>query len=286
MKNILTIDVEEWFVVEVLRSKFSVEDWPSLTSRVVQNTRSILALLQQKNVHATFFILGWCAERQPDLIREIAAEGHEIGCHSFHHYRVDSLTPEKFREDTKRAIDAITEACGVRPLGYRAPSWSINSSTPWAFEILAELGFQYDSSLFPIKHDIYGAPDAPRYLFRMNLPGGRSLLEIPASTVRKFGKNFPVTGGGYLRHSPYWFSKSMVASLNKEGLPAMVYLHPWEIDPEPPYIPGLGLVTRMRAYGSTDIFGMKLERLLDDFDFTTAASFISESNRNRIGFEK
>ncbi len=286
MHNILTVDLEEWFVVEALSSYYAYEDWGSLSSTVVENSRRLLYLFDRGKVRATWFILGYCAERYPDLIREIADHGHEIACHSYRHVKVNRLTPEAFRKDTEQAMEAIVDAIGYPPQGYRAPSWSINAQVPWAFEILAELGFSYDSSIFPIKHDLYGVPDAPRSLFKMNLPSGRTLWELPCSTYRTMGRNLPLAGGGYLRHSPYWYSRMMVRRLNDRQLPALVYIHPWELDPDPPYVPGLKLLQRFRMYGSTAYFGLKLERLLSDFQFQTVSDFVASQTKKRIGFER
>ncbi len=284
-RNVLTVDLEEWFVVEVLAGRFKPEEWPSLPATVSRNTHRLLELFRRKDRRATFFVLGWCADRYPQLMRDIVDAGHEIACHSFYHSRVDAMTPEQFREDTRRVAQAVTSATGVKPIGYRAPSWSLSPSTSWAFEILADLGFEYDSSIFPIKHDLYGVPQAPRKIFRMILPNGRFLWEIPASTIRFLGQNLPVTGGGYLRHSPYWYSRAMIRRLNREGLPAVVYIHPWELDPDLPRIEGLSALQRFRTYGSTSVLAMKLERLLGDFDFTPMAEYVTSMTRRKIGFE-
>lgn len=284
--NILTVDLEEWFVVEVLSDRYRFDEWNELPSTVVKNCHRLLELFRRKEVRATWFVLGWIADYYPDLIREIASYGHEIGCHSYRHIRVDSLSPEQFREDTKRAMEAITRAINVHPVGYRAPSWSISSKTPWAFEILAELGFSYDSSIFPIKHDLYGMPKGPRKMFKMTFENGRSLYEIPSSTWRIMGHNIPVSGGGYLRHSPYWYIRMMIKRLNKNDLPVMIYLHPWEIDPDLPRVEGLTTMQKFRTYGSTSLFRYKLERLLDDFAFICAADYISVKTKRKIGFER
>ena len=189
--NVLTVDLEEWFVVEALTGKHGKQEWENLPSTLEKNTRRLLDLFRRKRVTATFFVLGWCAERHQDLVAEIYNQGHEIACHSYYHRRVDLMDPDEFREDTMRSVDAIMMACGVRPRGYRAPSWSINDRIPWAFEILAQLGFDYDSSIFPIKHDIYGMPKGPRHLFRMKFENDLTLYEIPASTYRMLGRNIP-----------------------------------------------------------------------------------------------
>ncbi|RKX28462.1 MAG: polysaccharide deacetylase family protein [Candidatus Zixiibacteriota bacterium] len=282
--NILTVDLEEWFVVEALSGLISREDWSKLPSTVVRNTRRLLELFRIREVSSTWFVLGWVAEQHPDLIREIQQEGHEIACHSYAHIRVNKLEPDSFRRDTKLAIEAITKAIGYSPIGYRAPSWSIDPTTPWAFKVISELGFEYDSSIFPIKHDIYGVPDGPRYTFKMNLENGRVLYEIPASTYRLFGKNIPFGGGGFLRHSPYWYSRRMIRHLNKHNQPVLVYIHPWEIDSNPPQIEGLSAMQRFRTYGSTSVFISKLDRLLKDFQFYSMGEYIKEFKKRRIGF--
>ncbi|MBD3403604.1 DUF3473 domain-containing protein [candidate division GN15 bacterium] len=284
-RNLLTVDLEEWFVVEILRERYPQETWQTLPSTLAVNVRRLLSLFHEKQVKATWFILGWCAEHHPVIIEEIAALGHEIACHSYWHRRVDQMTPETFREDTQRAVDAIYNATGVMPRGYRAPSWSINNRVAWAFDVLAELGFEYDSSIFPIKHDLYGMPSGPRELFSMQCTNGRELYEFPNSTYRLMGRNVPVSGGGYLRHSPYWYSRQMIRKLNDDGRPSMIYLHPWELDPNPPQVEGLSPVQWFRTYGSTDIFAYKLNRLLSDFRFVTIGEYIDERTRVSTGVE-
>lgn len=284
--NLLTVDLEEWYVVEVLQQRFAFDDWPALKSTVVTNTRNLLRMFDRYQVNATFFVLGWVAEKHPHLVAEIADSGHEVACHSYRHRRVDKLSPEAFREDTVRALEAIVRATGDRPRGYRAPSWSLNGSCTWAFKILADLGFEYDSSIFPIKHDLYGMPDGPRHLFKMYFDNGLSLWEMPSTTFRVFGLNLPMAGGGYLRHSPYWYTRNMVSRLNAQKQPAMVYIHPWELDPNPPGVSGLSPIQRFRVYGSTALFGQKLERLLSDFEFTTITDYINTYGKKRIGFER
>ncbi len=286
MRNVLTVDLEEWFVVEILSDRFDKESWDSLPSRVEDNTYLLLELFERKRVFATFFALGWVAERRPQLMKDIVGAGHEVACHSYWHRRVDELTQEEFEEDTRKAIDVIGEVCGAKVDGYRAPSWSINSSNVWALEILAKLGFRYDSSIFPVKHDFYGDIHAPRKLVRLEVGENRSLLEFPATTVRLFGHNLPIAGGGYLRHSPYWYSSMMIRRLNHEGQPAMVYVHPWEFDTSHPKIDGIGLRDRFRQYSSIKSFQRKLERLLDEFTFVPIGSYIEMASRRPIGFHR
>lgn len=282
--NLLTVDLEEWFVVEALSERYNRDRWQEMPSTLVKNSLRLLELFRRHDVRATFFVLGYCAEMYPDLIAEIHANGHEIACHSYFHRRVDQLDPQEFRLDTRRAVNAIVKACGDRPIGYRAPSWSINDSVPWAFEILSELGFEYDSSIFPIKHDLYGMPKGPREMFRMKFDQGRFLYEVPASTYRLLWWNLPIAGGGYLRHCPYWYSRRIINRLNRHGRPAVVYIHPWEIDPEPPPVAGLTAVQRLRTYGSTATLVIKLEKLLRDFRFTTIQHYIQKQRQRQIGF--
>jgi polysaccharide deacetylase family protein (PEP-CTERM system associated) len=285
VSNILTVDLEDWFVVENLKGNVDQTDWPKLKHRIEENTIALLQIFRQHGVHATFFVLGWMAEHYPHLIGELTYSGHEIACHSYAHHRVDMLDKDKFREDTQRAMEVILRTSGHQPLGYRAPSWSINSRVPWAWEVLADLGFKYDSSVYPIKHDIYGEPDAPRDIYRLSLESGRTLYELPASTVRLAGRNMPIGGGGYLRLSPYWYTSSMIRKQNAKGRPVMVYIHPWEIDVEQPRIEGLTPFQKYRQYGSLSTMARKLHRLLSEFDFMTALDYVNVSTRKPIGFE-
>jgi polysaccharide deacetylase family protein (PEP-CTERM system associated) len=282
--NILTVDLEEWFVVEALSERLDRNQWDLLESTVIKNCHRLLELFRRHDTTSTWFVLGWVARRRPDLIAEIEAEGHEIGCHSYFHRRVDKLTADEFRDDTRKALDAINAAVQRRPRGYRAPSWSINDTVPWAFEVLAELEFDYDSSIFPIKHDIYGMPHGPREIHRMHLKDDHVLYEIPASTYQLMGRNIPIGGGGFLRHSPYWYSSRIIRQLNAQGQPVIVYMHPWEIDPHPPRIGGLNGLQRYRMYGSTGIFYHKLDRLLSEFSFCGTADYLRLMKRHKIGF--
>jgi polysaccharide deacetylase family protein (PEP-CTERM system associated) len=284
--NILTVDLEDWFVVENLKGKIDYINWDTCKSRVVINTEKLLELFEIHNVRATFFVVGWVADRFPHLIKRIALMGHEIACHSYRHIMANKVEKDIFRSDTEMAIQAIRRACDMSPVGYRAPSWSLNSQTPWAFEILANLGFIYDSSIFPVKHDIYGDPMAPRDPFKMKLENGRYLYEIPASTINVFGKNLPVCGGGYLRHSPLWYTSSVIRSMNKDGRSAVIYVHPWELDNNLPRIKGLTLFQKYRQYGSIPTLLRKLDKLLAEFDFCPAQKYIQVLSRKPIGFER
>jgi len=213
---------------------------------VEPNTRRLLELLAKLNVHATFFVLGWVAERFPALVREIAASGHELGCHSYWHRLIYNLGRAEFREDTRRAKNVIEQIAGQAVSGYRAPTYSVTDRSVWALDILAELGFTYDSSIFPIHHDRYGMPGAPRAPFRFETPSG-PMTEFPITTFRLAGHNLPVGGGGYLRLLPRLYTRLGLKRVEKEGLPIVIYIHPWEVDPEQPRLPGR-LSSRIRHY--------------------------------------
>lgn len=282
--NVLTVDLEEWFVVEIFSKRIDKSEWPSLPTRIEDNSYQLLEVLERYETQATFFILGWVAERYPALIADIAKAGHEIACHSYWHRRVDRLTPDEFRVDTLKALEVIEKASGVRARGYRAPSWSVNSNNIWALDVLADLDFVYDSSIFPVKHDIYGDLNAPSRLVSLKVAGGKTILEFPATTVRLFGRNIPVAGGGYLRHSPYWYSSMMIRRLNRDGFPAVVYVHPWEFDSSQPRVYGIGFRDRFRQYSSIKSFPAKFERLLTDFKFAPMHKFIENAGKRPIGF--
>ncbi len=274
MNNILTVDLEDWYSVEIFQNKISRDTWADLDSVVERNTENILRLFNEKGVKATFFVLGWIAERYPHLVSEVSSAGHEIACHSFYHRMVSSLKPDEFKKDTELAINAIVKACGQVPKGYRSPSWGMRRDMHWAFEILAEFGFQYDSSIFPIRHDIYGDVKSPRRPYEIELKAGRTLIEIPATTIMVFGSRMPIAGGGWLRQLPYWFTRWGIKKLNSNNTSAMTYLHPWELDPDIPRI-DLDLKNRIRQYGNIKNMRIKLERLLDDFDFIPMIDYIT-----------
>jgi polysaccharide deacetylase family protein (PEP-CTERM system associated) len=285
LQNILTVDLEDWFVVENLRNHINPSDWDDIPLRAEKNTMRLLHMFQEYRIRTTFFVLGWMAQKLPTLIREIACAGHEIACHGYEHRRIDQMDEGLFRDDTKKAIDIILKSSGHIPLGYRAPSWSINSSIPWAWEVLADLGFKYDSSVFPIRHDIYGEPNAPREFFKLNLKSGRILYELPASTMRILGHNIPFGGGGYFRLTPYWLTSRMIWRENRIGRQVMVYIHPWEIDKDQPRINNLTMLQRLRQYGSLSTMEKKLENLLREFDFISASDYVTQMTKKRIGFE-
>lgn len=263
--NAMTIDVEDYFQVQAFSRVINHSEWDNYPLRVETNTMRLLEVFATKRIRATFFVLGWVAQRCPGLIREILSSGHRIGCHSYNHRAVYESSATDFREDLRRAKGAIEAAAGVRVSSFRAPSYSITSRSLWALEILAEEGFQYDSSIFPIIHDNYGIHNAPRFPYINNLKSGREIKEFPPSTVRLFGSNIPVAGGGYFRLLPYKITSWAIHHLNTtERQPAMVYLHPWELDPWQPRISASWL-SRFRHYQNLESTESKCCRLLDDF---------------------
>ena len=262
----MSVDVEDYYQVEAFADMVDRSEWETYPSRVQPNTYRVLDLLDRVNVKGTFFILGWVAERFPALVREIVRRGHEPACHSYWHRLVFSLSPREFRQDTIQAKEAIEQAAGMPVFGYRAPSFSITNRSAWALDVLAELGFQYDSSVFPIRHDTYGVPDAPRSPFRVTTPSG-PITEFPMSTFRLWSKaNLPVAGGGYLRIFPFWYTCLGVRRAWRQGLPIITYIHPWELDPEQPRI-AAKLKSRLRHYTNLSLTASRLERLLQLGDF-------------------
>ncbi len=260
--NIMSVDVEDYFHVEAFSDVVDRARWDTYPSRVERNTRRVLDLLDESGVRGTFFILGWVAERYPHLVREIVARGHEPACHSYWHRLVYKLDPKEFREDTLRAKNAIEQAAGARVHGYRAPSFSITARSLWALDVLVEAGFTYDSSVFPIKHDIYGMPEAPRHPFRINTASG-PVVEYPITTFRLLlPHNLPVGGGGYLRIFPFWYTRLGFRIARAAKLPLIVYTHPWEFDPDQPRF-SARLVSRLRHYTNLAKTRTRLRRLLE-----------------------
>ena len=266
--NIMSVDVEDYFHAEAFSDIVARSNWDSYPSRVERNTKKLLELFALHQIEATFFILGWVAERFPHLVSEIADAGHEIACHSYWHRLIFKLERKEFREDTRRAKDVIEQAAGRQVYGYRAPTYSIVADSLWALEILSELEFTYDSSIFPIRHDTYGIPDAPRFPFRINTAGG-VLTEYPITTFRFWGnRNWPVGGGGYLRILPWWYTETGVKRTQQEGLPLIVYVHPWEIDPDQPRMRGR-LRSRFRQYTNLSRTYGRLDKMLRELSFTS-----------------
>jgi polysaccharide deacetylase family protein (PEP-CTERM system associated) len=272
--NALTIDVEDYFHVHAFQGVIGSSEWDSYPLRVERNTLRIVELLTKYRARATFFVLGWVAERCPDLVKQILNAGHEIGCHGYAHQVIYSGDEKTFREDVRRAKRLIEDVAGVRVKSYRAPSYSITSSTLWALEILGEEGFECDSSVFPVWHDNYGIPGAPRFPYTHELHCGVSLKEFPPSTLRLCGVNVPVAGGGYLRLFPYMLTAWAIRHINQvERQPAMVYLHPWELDLDQPRI-AAPWRSRFRHYQNLHTTEEKCARLLEDFYWAPMEEFL------------
>lgn len=265
MRNGLSVDVEEWFQVGAFERVIDRADWPRLESRVERNTDSVLALFDRAGVKATFFTLGWVAERAPTLIRRIVAEGHEIASHGLDHARVFTMSPARFRLDLAEARKRIEDAAGVAVTGYRAPSFSIDPRTPWAYAELAEAGYLYSSSVAPIAHDHYGWPEAPRFAFKPLQDS--DLIELPVTTAQLGRRRMAAGGGGFFRLLPYRFSSWAIGQVNRAGEPAIFYFHPWEIDPDQPRVANAPLRSKLRHYTKLSAMERKLERLLADFEW-------------------
>jgi len=260
--NAMSVDVEDWFQVQAFAGVIDRAAWETLPRRVEANTDRILALFEDAGVRATFFTLGWVAERHPALIRRIVAGGHELASHGYGHELVHAIGPEAFRADLRRAKAVLEDAGGVAVVGYRAPTFSIGRrSAPWAYAVLAEEGHRYSSSVFPVRHDLYGDPDAPRGPHR---PDPSGVVELPMTTVRVGGRNLPCAGGGWFRLVPYALFRAGLRRVNAEGRAALFYFHPWEIDPEQPRV-AAGRLARFRHYVGLAAMEGRVARLLRDF---------------------
>jgi polysaccharide deacetylase family protein (PEP-CTERM system associated) len=283
MLNALTIDVEDYYHVSAFESVVPVADWDRYESRVVANTHRLLDLLDAHTTKATFFVLGWVAERHPGLVRTLAARGHEVASHGYAHQRVYTQTPVQFRAETRRAKHLLEDTLGQPIRGYRAASYSITRHSLWALEVLRDEGFAYDSSIFPIRHDLYGIPSYPRFCSLIPGLSGAPLVEFPLSTLRVGGTNVPVAGGGYLRLFPYAYTRWGIRYLNRrEGQPAVVYLHPWEVDPTQPRIPA-GRLSRFRHYTNLHKMEARVVRLLQDFSFGTMSEVLQTRGFLSVG---
>lgn len=268
--NALTVDVEDYFHVSAFSNHIQRDEWHRYACRVETNTNVLLRMFDDAKVKVTFFILGWVAERYPALVREIASAGHEVACHGYSHELVYRQTPALFREESKRSKDILENIIQKPIKGYRAASYSITAKSTWALDILAELGFLYDSSIFPVRHDRYGMPGARREPHLLTTPAGHSLVEFPLSTLQAFRYRLPIAGGGYFRLFPYWFTRFALGRINKtDNLPFIFYLHPWEIDPDQPRVQA-GWISRFRHYQNLDRCQQRLTALLQDFSFDTA----------------
>lgn len=276
--NAITVDVEDYFHVQAFARAIAPSEWDSYPRRVERNTMRLLDLFAAYQIRATFFVLGWVARRCPGLVREIFAGGHRIGCHGYSHRVIYSLTERDFREDLRRAKRTIEGTAGVAVSSFRAPSYSITAETLWALEVLGEEGFEYDSSIFPVIHDNYGIPGAPRFPYIKYLTSGRQIKEFPPSTLRVLGVNVPIAGGGYFRLFPYKFTSWAIHHLNEtERQPALVYLHPWELDPDQPRIP-VGGLSRFRHYTNLNSTERKCNQLLNEFAWGPLEEVFSASH--------
>ncbi|MGH7088785.1 MAG: XrtA system polysaccharide deacetylase [Stellaceae bacterium] len=263
MCNAMSVDVEDFFQVQAFANVISRDDWPLWPCRIERNMDLVLRLLADAGARATFFTLGWIAERYPEIVRSIVAQGHELASHGYAHVPITAQTPDEFRADIRKARQILEQIGQVEVKGYRAATFSMTKRTAWAFDILAEEGHAYSSSIYPIRHDLYGIPDAPRFAHRV---GSGPLLEIPMSTVALFGRNLPCSGGGYFRLLPYSVSAAALRRFNRrDGRPGVFYFHPWEIDPDQPRVPRVPWRNRVRHYVNLSRMEAKLRRLLRDF---------------------
>jgi polysaccharide deacetylase family protein (PEP-CTERM system associated) len=280
LRNAMTIDVEDYFQVSAFAPHISRDSWDSQECRVERNVDRILAMLDEHGAKATFFTLGWVAERYPALVRAIVADGHELASHGYGHLRASEQMPAAFLDDVSRAKKILEDIGGIAVNGYRAPSFSIGRQNLWALDTLIDAGYLYSSSIYPIAHDHYGMPDAPRFAFRAGASEG--LLEVPATTINVMNRNFPASGGGYFRLLPYGFSRWSLRRVNqKDGQPCVFYFHPWEIDPEQPRPPGVGWKTRFRHYVNLSRMEGRIRSLLQDFRWDRMDNIFLQPSREK-----
>jgi polysaccharide deacetylase family protein (PEP-CTERM system associated) len=274
--NAFSIDVEDYFQVAALAPAVARESWDTRESRVERNTETLLNLLAGRGIRGTFFVLGWIADRHPQLVRRIAAAGHEIASHGYSHQLIYRQSPSEFRSETVHSKHLLEDLTGAAVLGYRAASFSITRQSLWALDVLIDLGFQYDSSVFPIRHDRYGIPGAAPEPGRITAPSGRTIAEFPMSTASFCGVRVPVSGGGYFRLLPYRLTRSGLRQINEaRGLPFTFYLHPWEVDPDQPRVK-VGWLSRFRHYTNLHSCEARLRRLLNDFSFGTMREVLAK----------
>lgn len=269
----MTVDVEDYYQVSAFSKQIKKDDWGSFTSRVDLNTNHILDIFEKFNIKGTFFILGWVAEREQKLIKKISDKGHEIGCHGYRHDLVYNQTRDIFTEETQKSKRIIEDITGKAVNGYRAASYSITKKSIWAMDVLCEAGFKYDSSIFPIIHDRYGIPNAKTIPHVYNTESRNRIIEFPLSTVGIGNKRMPISGGGYFRLFPYWLTQLGLRNINKNNLPFIFYMHPWEIDINQPKIKSTFL-SEFRHYNNIDKFEARLISLINDFKFTTVSDVL------------
>ena len=268
--------MEDYFHASALAEGVRAAGRDTLEHRVCANTRRVLGILDDTDVTGTFFVLGWVAERYPELVREIQASGHEVACHGWSHSVIFEQSPEEFREETLKAKQLLEDITGEAVLGYRAASFSITKQSLWALDILCEAGFQYDSSIFPVHHDRYGMPDANPVPHRIDLDGGRSIVEVPMTVARIAGFNLPISGGGYFRLYPYWFSRMAARGAITQGRPWVFYVHPWEVDPDQPKL-DVKPVSRFRHYNNLQKTESRLRKLLAEFKFGPMKAYLADA---------
>ena len=279
-----TVDVEDYYQVDAFSDRVHRDQWHTFESRVLNSTRRLLDLMAAANVRGTFFVLGHIAQLHPELVQEICDAGHELGCHGYWHRSVHRMTPAEFREDMQEATKLLEDLSGRRVVAFRAPNFSIREQTWWALEILAELGYTIDSSIFPVRHDRYGMPSAPREPHLLNLPAG-PIWEFPPTVYRWMRMNIPVSGGGYFRLFPYAFSRHCLQRVSRnDGLPLMFYIHPWELDPEQPRLPA-SWKSRFRHYQNLRWTAPRLQRLFADLRFGTLSDVLNEWQVRHAGQE-
>jgi len=281
MKNAMSVDVEDYFQVSAFENNISRSDWDKIECRVQKNTENILNIFDEHDVKATFFVLGWVAERYPELVKSIVQGGHELASHGYNHTRVIHQTPDEFRQDVDKTKKILEDIGGTAVIGYRAASYSITKENLWALDVLQETGHLYSSSIYPVKHDLYGIPDAPRFSFRFKEDG---ILEIPITTLRMFGRNFPGGGGGFFRLFPYSVSRWIFNHVNKsDKASGIFYFHPWEIDPDQPKQKNISAKTKFRHYLNLDRMEARLKRLLADFDWDRMDKVFLDNNLSEQG---
>ncbi len=268
IRNAISIDVEDYFQVAALSETINVSEWENISSRVECNTHKILDLFDQYNVKATHFILGWIADRFPNLVKEIANRGHEVASHGYSHQLIYNQSKEVFRQETDKSKKILEDIIGEEVIGYRAASYSITKKSLWALDILAEAGFKYDSSIFPVYHDNYGIHGSPVEPHILQTPKGHKMVEYPLSIYKAFGQTIPIAGGGYFRLYPYWLSRYFYRQMNKKLKSFVFYLHPWEVDPDQPKV-DVSWFSKFRHYNNLDKCEGRLSKLLSEFNFTT-----------------
>ncbi|MBY0276185.1 DUF3473 domain-containing protein [Candidatus Binatia bacterium] len=276
MLNAFSVDVEDWFQVSDFEAQVRFEEWDRYESRVVANTRRVLSLLDEFGVKGTFFILTWNAERHPELVEDIASRGHEVATHGYAHRLVYEQGRDLYRQDLERSQEILERLTGKRARGYRAPSFSVTAKSMWALDVMLECGIEYDSSIFPVQDSLYGVPGALRFPFVIHSLGARQLVEFPMTTTRVGKRNLPLGGGAYLRVLPYPYMRWGMRRVNKEGQSAIVYLHPWEIDPDHPRLRSRGKRGVSSHYINLRAMEDKLRRLLSDFRFATVSDVLAQ----------